>query len=160
MCRLRCLIRRHNISKDISKKMNDSEDLFHSLNCYNTCGGSHNALLWHGGQGKQTRPPSGPTFASMATSVELHWNFLSPTFGMFVDNYIMPSLTFSLDKANETDIDDSHQRSGAHQSFLSVLMIVEVSRTLLMRETANTCCPRGSFFSFAQLGTPSMSTKV
>ena len=28
---LRCLIKRHNISKDVSKEMNELEDLFHSV---------------------------------------------------------------------------------------------------------------------------------
>lgn len=64
--------------------------------------------------------------------------FLSSTLGTFVDNYIMPSLTFSLDEAKENY--DSHQRSGVQDyavSFLSDLMIVEQFKDIVHEGDGN-----------------------
>ena len=54
----------------------------------------------------------GATTALKATLVEFHFNLLSTTLGLLVDNYKLPLLTFSLEEANKTDIDESHQRPG------------------------------------------------
>ena len=67
----------------------------------------------------------------------------------------MPSLTFDLDAANESD--DSNKKSGVQNyalSLLSDLMIVEEFKALSTREMEIVCSLCGRFFS------STMPTKV
>ena len=100
-----CLIRRHNISKSVSNEMNELEYFFHSLARTHVIAP---AMHYFGMEDKASKPTLHlwSTFVCATTSADLLWKSLSTTLGTFVNNYIMPSLIFSLDEAKEKD--DSH----------------------------------------------------
>ena len=92
---LRCLIKRHNISKDVSKEMNELDDFFHSVaKAHVTAAAMH----YFGMQEKTEKPTmhAWPHLLSMTQSTAPHWQYLSTTIGKFVDEYVMPSFLFDL----------------------------------------------------------------
>ena len=105
--------------------MNKWEDFFHSLAKAHVMA----AAMHYFGMKKKTSKPTQRQWSyslTLTTSAEFHWKFLCNALGTFVDEYIMPSLTFDLDAAYESD--DSNKKSGVQNyalSLLSDLMIVE-----------------------------------
>ena len=104
--------------------MNELEDFFHSLAKAHVMA----AAMHYFGMEKKTSKPTLHQWSyllTLTTSEESHWKFLCSALGTFVDEYIMPSLTFDLGEAKECD--DSDKKSGVQNYamlLLSDLMIV------------------------------------
>ena len=134
--------------------MNELEDFFHSLAKAHVMA----AAMHYFGMQKKTSKPTQHQWSyslTLTTSAEFHRKFLCNALGTFVDEYIMPSLTFDLDAAYESD--DSNKKSGVQNyalSLLSDLMIVEEFKALSTREMEIVCSLCGRFFS------STMPTKV
>ena len=92
---IRCLIKHHNISKDVSKEMNELEDFFHSAaKAHVTAAAMHYFDM----QEKTKKPTqhAWPHLLSMTQSMAPHRQYLSTTIGKFVDECVMPSVPFDL----------------------------------------------------------------
>ena len=88
-------IKRHYISKDVSKEMNELEDFFHSVaKAHVTAEAMHYCDM----QEKTEKPTkhAWPHLLSMTQPTAPHQQYLSTTIGKFVDEYVMPSLPFDL----------------------------------------------------------------
>ena len=100
---LQCLIKRHNISKDVSNEMNELEDFFHSVaKAHMTAAAMHYFDM----QEKPTKH-AWPHLLSMTQSTAPHRQYLSTTIGKFVDEYVMPSVPFNLSSTKTTQDSDA-----------------------------------------------------
>ena len=69
-----------------------------------------------------------PYLLSMTQSAESHWQYLSNTIGIFMDEYVMPSLLFSLSPSTKTSGKSDASSHGIHNyscSFMADLLLVE-----------------------------------
>ena len=119
----RCLIKCHNILKDVSKEINELEDFFHSVaKAHVTAAAMHYFAM----QEKPTKH-AWPHPLSMTQSTAPHRQYLSTMIGKFVDEYVMPSVPFDLSSTKTTQDSDA-SRHGIHNyacSFMADLLLVE-----------------------------------
>lgn len=121
---LRCLIHRHNISKDVSKQMNELEDFFKLV------GKAHimaAALHFFGMDDTNEEPKqhAWPPELVPASSAELSWEYLHDILGTFVDQYIMPSIAFDITGKPQKGSEKNGIRNYACSLMTDCLVIAE-----------------------------------
>ncbi len=86
---LRCLIRRHNVSTDVSKEMNALDDFFHSVGKAHILAAAL-SFFDMDATNEQPKRNAWPPEIVPATSSELNREYLHDIVGTFVDEYVMP----------------------------------------------------------------------
>ena len=92
---LRCLIHRHNITKNVSKEMNELEDFFKSVGRAHVMAA---ALTFFDMDATNEEPKehAWPPELLAVASADLSWEYLHDILGTFVDHYIMPCIAFDI----------------------------------------------------------------
>ncbi len=120
---LRCLIKRNNVSKNVSQQMNQLEDFLHSVAKAHVMAA---ALLYFGMESKDSKPSKNtwhPTLP-MTTAPQHHWQYLLRVVGSFVEEFVMPSFSFSVDDKEKVPDSDHSVRNYA-RSFMADLLFIE-----------------------------------
>ena len=95
LCQLQCLIRRHNITKDVSKQMNELEDFFKSVGRAHIIAATLHFFDMDATDEEPKRHAWPPELVP-ASSAALSWEYLHDILGTFVDEYVMPSIAFDI----------------------------------------------------------------